>query len=99
MQPIGISNDVRPYSNRIFNISMTAVSAQGFYKEENHQKGVLITNSLFKLTRDNKNAAIRGHKRGYHATVRLLGFPHIIWAIFIARYLPDNWPGVATNGL
>ena len=75
MQAIGISNDVRPYYNRIFNISMTAVSAQGLYQEAVRQKGVLITNSLFKLTRDNKDAEIRAHKRGYHATVKLLDDP------------------------
>jgi hypothetical protein len=54
---------------------MTAVSAQGLYQEAVRQKGVLITNSLFKLTRDNKDAEIRAHKRGYHATVKLLGDP------------------------
>jgi hypothetical protein len=75
MQPIGISNDVRPYYNRIFNISMIEVSAQGLYQEAIVQKGVLITNYLFKLTRANKNAQIRTHKRGYHATVKLWGDP------------------------
>jgi hypothetical protein len=73
MQAIGISNDIRPYYNRIFNISMIAVSAQRLYQEAIRQKGVLFTNSLFKLTRDNKDAEIRAHKRGYDATVKLLG--------------------------
>ena len=37
------------------------------------QKGVLISKSLFRLSRDEEDDNLRKHRHGYHATVRLLG--------------------------
>jgi hypothetical protein len=37
------------------------------------QKGVLISKSLFRLSRDEEDDNLRKHRHGYHKTVRLLG--------------------------